>query len=336
MLAHERTLATARFLAEDPVHHAPTGATPHEVIFRQNKAQLRYFRPAEVRRAPVFVCMPLINTWTIWDLLPDRSVLRALTDAGAPVYLLDWGRPGPEDATCSLADAVDGLLPRCFDRLRRHARAQGNAEDCDAIGYCVGGTLLAMHLARHASARRAAFVATPIDFDAGGRLATWADPHHFPLDAACDAGNIPAEQLRSAFQWLKPMAQSRKWVALWERIDDPHYPALWAALERWSDDSVPFPAEMYREYVRACYFENRLMRGGWRCGGRPVDLGAARIPAVAIAASDDHIVPVSAAHALARVWGGATRTVTLRGGHVGICVGQALPDALVAWLAEVP
>jgi polyhydroxyalkanoate synthase len=325
-----RTAETARFLATDPVARARSGATPHAVIHRDNKARLRFFAPAEARHAPLFVSMPLINTWTVFDLVPGRSVIAALVGAGVPVYLLDWGTPGPEDAARPLADYVDTLIGRALDRARRHAAVQ----QMDVLGYCVGGTFLAVHLARHPGvARRAAFLATPIDFHASGRLARWADPATFPLDAVIDGfGNFPSALMRTSFRWLRPAGQSAKWVGLWERIEDPGFRELWAAMEKWNEDAVDFPGEAYREYVRRCYFDNALVRGGWSLAGRPVDLAEAGIPALSIAASEDHIVPPPAAHALASVWGGPVETKTVRGGHVGVCIGRALPDTLLDWV----
>ncbi len=330
-----RTLETAKYLAKDPVAAVRTGQTPHDVVFRQNKAALRFFRPTTATAAPVFISMPLINTWSIWDLLPGRSTIAALVAAGVPVYVLDWGRPGAEDARIPLAEYVDGLLGRMLDRAKRHARSAGyDAESMDAIGYCVGGTFLAVHLARHGGVRRVAFVCTPIDFHASGRLAVWARPDTFPLDAIADAGNFPAERMRSSFQWLKPIGSTRKWVSLWERIDAPGFPELWAALEQWNTDNVDVPAEAYREYVRRCYFDNALMTGGWSLGSTAVDLGKATIPAVTIAATEDHIVPPEAAFGLAKVWGAPVECRTIRGGHVGIGVAKALPDALLGWIRE--
>lgn len=325
---------TARFLATDPVAKVQTGATPHGVVARQNKAQLRFFPAPEPRHAPIFVSMPLINTWTIFDLLPGRSVVEALTRAGVPVYLLDWGRPGPEDRERSLASFVDDLLGRMIDRACRHA----GLERIDALGYCVGGTFLAVHVARNhrlaqGRVRRLALLCTPIDFHASGRLSTWAQPDTFPLDSIVDGvGNFPRALMRSSFQWLRPAGQVAKWRSLAERIDDERFRELWAAMEQWNEDGVDFPGEAYREYVRRCYFDNALVNGGWMLGGRPVDLRACDIPAHTIAAAADHIVPPAAAHALREVWGGPVTTETVDGGHVAVCVGKALPASLLRWV----
>ena len=325
----ERTLGTARFLATDPVRAVRSGRTPHAVIHREHAASVRYF-PSQGDGAPVFVSMPLINTWSIFDLLPDRSVVAKLVAAGHPVYVLDWGRPGPEDSTRSLASYVDTLLGRALDRVCRHAGVTQVA----AVGYCVGGTFLAAHLGlRPERVSRVCFLATPIDFHRSGRLSVWADPATFPLDAIVDGlGNFPKELMRTSFQLLKPSGTTAKWVALWERIDQDGFPELWAALEAWNADGVDFPGAAYREYVRGCYFDNALYAGGWTLDGATVDLRQATMPALVLACADDHIVPAPAAYALADVWGGPVTTETLKGGHVGVCVGSGLPHRLVGWL----
>lgn len=331
-----RSAATARFLIEEPVHTVRIGQTHNEVLFGMGAVRLRFFPPtggAMGSARPVLISMPLINTWPVFDLQPGHSVLERLTDAGIPVYLVDWGHPGPEDATRPLSYYVDAVLERCFDRARRHAARVYRTAAIDAIGYCVGGTVLAMHLARHPEqAERVALVASPIDFAHGGRLARWAHPDRFPLDRIVDGmGNFPADGMQLAFQCLDPTKQTSKWWGLWSRIDEPGFPDLWAAMEQWSADSVDFPGEAYRAFVRACYFDNALMRGGWSLEDRPVDLSAGRAPAMVISASRDHIAPVASCTALADVWGGPVTTTTIRGGHVGICVGSALPDTLIAW-----
>ena len=330
----QRAVDVARFLATDPIRHAPVGQTPHEVVHRQHKARLLHFRPAEATREPVFVSMPLINTWTIFDLLPDKSVVRAMLDAGAPVYLLDWGRPGPEDAEVTLSDLVDGVLTRAFDRAGRHAARTYGRHHLDALGYCVGGTFLAIFAARNPERlRKLALLCAPIDFHASGRLALWAKPEHFPLDVAIDGfGNFPSTLMKSSFAWLRPMGQLQRGTSLWERIDRPGFTDTWAAIEQWNGDNIDFAGEAYREYVRRCYFENRLMTGGWTLGTRPVDLARGRAEALVLSAEHDHICPPDAANGLAHSWGGPVATHTLAGGHVGVCLGKALPAALTEWL----
>lgn len=337
MNATDRSFATARFLATDPIRAARPGQSPYTVIHRQNPARLLYFAPqGEVQHTPIFVSMPLINRWTIFDLLPGASVIEDLRAAGVPVYLLDWGNPGPEHAGTSLRRVIDELLHRSMDRALRHAKATFGATELDAVGYCVGGTFLAIDLARHpAAAHRACFVCTPIDFHASGRLSVWANPNNFPLDEAIDGfGNYPGRIISQAFSWLRPEGQTRKWMSLWERVDREGFPELWAALEQWNGDAVDFPGEAYREYVRRCYFDNALVDATkvWDLAGQRLSLADAKLPAHVIAADADHIVPPPSAFALEKVWGGPVTTETVRGGHVALCVSGALSKALLRWI----
>lgn len=336
-----RTADTLRFLAGDPVRSVRTGTTPHEIVFRQGKVALRHFpaNPAAPRRRAVLVSMPLINTWSVWDLLPGRSVFAQLAGSGVPLYVVDWGRPGDEDEQRPLAYYVDEVLTRLFQRAARHDREHGGTGELEALGYCVGGTFLSAHLSLHPEhAVRAAFVATPIDFHASGRLAAWADRETFPLDTLISSvGNYPADLMRTSFQWLKPSGMTAKWMGLWERIEDPGFRELWAALEQWNGDNVDFPGEAYREYVGRCYFDNALMTGGWRLGTKPVSLRACTMPALVIAAASDHIAPQAACYGLAKTWGGPVELDTIPGGHVGISVGSKLPARLLKWfVAEAP
>jgi polyhydroxyalkanoate synthase subunit PhaC len=323
-----------RFLASDPVAKAKIGQSPNRIIHHDRKAVVRLFAPAEVKHKPVFVSMPLINTWTIFDLLPGRSVVEALNKAGVPVYLLDWGRPGPEDSLINLELLIDGTLRRSMDRTRRDAKTRYGADSVDAIGYCVGGTYLTIMLARYPDmARRLALLATPIDFHASGRLSLWANPETFPLDEVIDGhGNFPAEMMKQSFAWLRPMGQIAKWKSLWDKSENADFRTLWAAMEAWNNDNTDFAGAAYREYVRRCYFDNALMVGGWKLGGETVDLSKGKAPALVLAASDDHIVPPVAAFALKDRWGAPVTTRTLRGGHVGVCVGKELPAALLEWI----
>jgi len=324
----------SRFLVSDPVAKAKIGQSPNRIIHHDRKAVVRLFAPAEVKHQPVFVSMPLINTWTIFDLLPGRSVVESLNKAGVPVYLLDWGRPGPEDSQINLELLIDGTLRRSMDRTRRDAKTRYGADQVDAIGYCVGGTYLTILLARYPDlARRLALLATPIDFHASGRLSLWANPETFPLDEVIDGhGNFPAEMMKQSFAWLRPMGQLAKWKSLWDKSENADFRTLWAAMEAWNNDNTDFAGAAYREYVRRCYFDNALMAGGWKLGGETVDLSKGKAPALVLAAADDHIVPPVAAFALKDRWGAPVVTRTLRGGHVGVCVGKELPAALLEWI----
>jgi polyhydroxyalkanoate synthase subunit PhaC len=333
----QRAMDLGEWLSRDPVRSVATGRSPHTIIHRQNKAAVRFFaQQGEQKARPLFISMPLINTWTIFDLLPGKSVVEALRRAGVPVYVLDWGHPGPEDQQQDLVETIDSILVRALQRSTRHARGAGllSADELpDALGYCVGGSFLSICLSRHPGlARRMALLAAPIDFHKAGRLCDWARPDHFPVDDIVDSlGNFPAHMMRDSFAWMKPVGQTRKWRSLWDRYEQPGFPEVWAAMEQWNGDNTDFPGETYRQYIKLCYFENGLVKGGQHLGGRPVDLRAATIPALAIAAEDDHICPPAAAFGLQDCWGGPVEVRQIKGGHVGVCLGRALHQLLIDW-----
>lgn len=336
-----RTLEIAARLAQDPVASAETGLSPHRIGHRQAQTCVRYFPPkaGSPARHPLFVSMPLINTWTVFDLRPGRSVIEELTAAGLPIYLMDWGRPGPEDTDLRFGDIVDDLLPRAMRRSARHARAEGTLDartPMDALGYCVAGTVLAITLARHRElARRMALLAAPIDFHASGRLATWTSPGTFPVDAIVDGfGNFPRAMMRDSVTLLTSETGGARYKALFDRFDEPGFRALWAAMERGNEDSVDVPGETYAETIHRRCVDNAPVNGGWVLDGAPVDLTAGTLPAAAFGAQRDPICPPAAASGLARAWGGPVETVEIRGGHVGVCLGTSFARALLTWLDQ--
>lgn len=312
--------------------------TPHAVIHRQHETALRYFPTAVPQTAaPLFLNASLINTWPVFDLLPGRSLIGALTGAGVPVYVMDWGRPGPEASERPLSQLIDSTLPRALRRAARHARANGLLaadQRLDALGYSVGGTFLAMALSRHPElAARVVLLCAPIDFHASGRFAKLADPSWLPLDDLVDgSGNIPANLMRLSFLMVDPAANVRRLRQLWSAVGDVRAVSDWWVVQQWLLDSVAFPGECYREYVQRCYIDNALVSGGWELGGRPVSLADGRIPALVVAGGSDTICAPAGALALAHCWGGPVTTELLDAGHIDICLGSALPALLLEWL----
>ncbi|MEZ4320244.1 MAG: alpha/beta fold hydrolase [Myxococcota bacterium] len=332
----DKMMEFTKFVAKFKFDGYAIGTAPHEVIFRQNKSCVRYFEPAERKGEPLFISMPLINKWAVFDLLPHKSVIRGLVDAGIPVYLLDWGTPQAEDAPVGMEELLDSVMRRALDRTRRHARNRWNTETLDALGYCVGGTVLAAYCGLYPdSFRRVALLAAPIDFRHAGRLATWADPETFPVDQIIDNhGNFPAELMGTSFVWLKPSTTPDKWKGLWERFDQPGFQDTWAAIEAWNSDSIDFWGEAYRSYIKNCYFQNMYFQDGWPIGGRKADLRKVMSPLHVFAADRDHICPPAAAFGAKDVWGGPVQCTELKGGHVGICLSSRLVKAIAAWSLE--
>lgn len=310
----------------------PLAQTPRDEYPLEGGARLyRFIGPRTIAR-PILLVPSLINRWYVLDLRPGASLVEALVGAGFDVWLLDWGTPEAEDRYLDW-DAVLRRLARAARRVQRETQAS-----IAMLGYCMGGTLTAIHAAQHPELAALITLAAPIDFLGGGMLRCMVDPSWFDPDAIADAGNVAPSQMQSGFVALRPTLDLSKLMSLPDLVADEKARDAFLALDEWAGDNIPFPAEAYRRYIRELYQGNELVAGTHRANGRATLLGAIRCPTLVITASRDTICPPGAATALLDHVG-ATDTAVLEvpGGHVGAVVGsRAAKDmypALVRWLA---
>lgn len=352
--------------AGDPLR-APGAAlapTARDTLLRDGSARLYRFRPpagsreeGRTGRTPVLLVPSLINRWYVLDLRRGASVVEALVQGdggsspgeadhspkgrgsagsgGFDTWCLDWGKPEDEDRYLTWED----VLARLARAVRRVKRETG-ADSVALLGYCMGGTLSAIHAALRPSEVAALVnLAGPVDFSQGGFLREMSHPRWFDAAAVAAAGNVDARQMQSAFTMLRPTAQIAKWVSFAERGLDPEAREAFAALEAWAGDNIAFPAAAYETYIRDLYQENLLVKGEHRVGGRRVDLRSIRCPVLSVVASADTICPPPAATALNEFSGSEDAEVlVVPGGHVGAVVGgkarSVLYPGLVRWLSE--
>ena len=311
--------------------------TPRDVIATEGTAKLLRFVGKGPRGggAPLLLVPSLINQWYVLDLRPGASLVAALVDAGLDVFCLDWGAPEDEDRH----RGWDDVLARLGRMVRRTKRSAGS-DRVGILGYCMGGTLSAIHTALHPGEVAAlANLAGPIDFSKGGALTHMVDRRWFDADAIADAGNVSPEQMQSGFGALRPTLELAKLVSMPDLAVDPVARNAVRALELWAGDNIAFPAAAYRTYIGELYQDNRLIAGTHRALGRAVDLAAIRCPALAIVADKDQICPPAAATALLeRVSTKDTTTLRVPGGHVGAVVGsraaRELYPAVAAWFTS--
>ncbi|MEZ4320243.1 MAG: alpha/beta fold hydrolase [Myxococcota bacterium] len=315
----------------------PVGTTPHTVIHRQDKLEVRYYAPVGSERlAPVVVVPSLINRAYVCDLEPDRSLVGGLAKLGHPVYLVDWGIPGPEDADEGVAYILLTLLHRSVVRACHHARA----EKVMLLGYCQGGTLAAMYTAlRPQKVGALSCLATPVDFTEGGRFSDFANAGDVASVIGPD-GLVDIDVMSSAFKLLDPMGNVSKYMALEAASKDPRTLARTLARERWLEENVPLPGRFAVEFITNAYRENRLLAGTWEVDGERVDLGSIRCPVLVTPCAKDFIAPPEACAPLADVVGSEDVTLEmLSSGHIGCVVGGFGPKVyypmLDRWFRQV-
>lgn len=305
----------------------PVGMTPHEVVHRQNKLELCYYAPdksANQTKTPVVVVPSMINRAYICDLEPDRSLVGALSKAGHPTFLVDWGIPGPEDGTLGVGEVLLDLLHRAVDRACRHV----GAEKAFLLGYCQGGTLSAMYTALRPE-RVAGLVAlnAPVRFADAGRFREFVDPGIFDVDASISETElVPVDLMQVAFKLLDPMGNWSKFIALEKASHRPKELARTMARERWLEENVPMPGAFAREFIRKAYQEDSLKDASWKVRGETVDLKNITAPLLVVACQKDFIAPATATAPLMDMVGSTDKELhMLDAGHIGIVVGSAGP-----------
>jgi polyhydroxyalkanoate synthase len=317
-----RSLAAlaARVLGRRPL---PTvGQTPHDVIFAENKWRLlRYRSPGLRHETPILIVPSLINRHYVLDLLPGKSLIEYLVEAGHDVHVVDWGTPGDEDRLLSFDDICDRYLGHAL-----HVTGRAHL-----LGYCLGGTLAAIHAAAHPE-RVASLcaLAAPIRFHDDGLLAAWTRSPGFQPATLVDAlGNVPWPLMQASFHLLRPTLTLSKLVHVLDRAWNDEFLDGFLALETWGNDNVSFPGACWRQYVEQLYRDDALADGRFRLGGRSAHLAMIDAPVLAVTFEHDGIVPWRGAACLLDLVSSEVKEhLHLPGGHVGAVVSRAASKGL--------
>ena len=317
------------------------GATPADVVHRDNKLRLLRYRPRPeglVAGSPVLLVPSLINRHYVLDLMPGKSFVEHLVAQGHDVYCIDWGTPADEDRYVTFDEIVDGMLGRALLAATRLSGSEG----AHVLGYCMGGLMAAIHAAvRPSRVASLTAVAAPVKFHDHGLLSAWSNTRTLDLRALIEGcGNVPWQLMQSSFMLLRPTLSASKVVHLIDKAWDDEYVDGFFALDAWGNDNVSFPGEAYVRYIQELYREERLLAGTFSLSGRPVHLSQLVAPTLAITFQHDDIVPFESARVLLDHVG-ATRKewLHLQGGHVGAMVSRAASKGLwpqiSAWFRSV-
>lgn len=317
------------------------GATPSDAIHRIGKLRVLHYtrqRPAEFE-TPLLVVFALVNRPYILDLRPGKSVVSHFVNRGFDTYNLDWGIPSDGDRFLDMQDYVEEQLDKAIDFLReRH-----QVDRINILGYCMGGTLTAIHAALHPEKiKNLILLAAPVDWSHREHLlAKWTDESVFDVDKLIEVyGNAPAELLQSSFLMLKPVSTLvEKYFSFYENLHDEKFLEDFFAMETWLNDNIPVAGEMFRQFVKYCMQQNRLIKGELRIGGRRADLKRITCPVLNLTAQQDHLVPPDQSLPFNDAVGSTDRkAINFAAGHIGLAVGSKANRDLwpkaAEWLAE--
>ena len=339
-LANFRRMIRLPFLWQN-AQRVRKGATPSEVVYEEGKHRLLHYSGGDGARyrTPLLFVFALVNRPYILDLKPGKSVVEHFVRRGFDTYLVDWGIPTDADKFLTLDDYINGSMLNIVDFLRERC----DVPQVNVLGYCMGGTMSAMFTALHQEfVRNLILLAAGIDFsDDDGLLLKWTKPQYFDVDALVDVcGNVPPQYLQSIFLLLKPIQNLfEKPIALWERMDDDEFVDNFLTMETWLQDNIPVPGEVFREFVKYLYQQNRLVKGQLPVGRHTVQLRNITCPVLNVMARKDDLVPCSQTLPFNDLVSSTDRKMMqLDAGHIGLAVGSKaqteLWPAAVDWLAE--
>lgn len=319
------------------------GLTPKKEVYREEKIVLYRFEPVvkEPLNIPILIIYALVNRPYIVDLQENNSFVYNLLKLGLDVYLIDWGYPTRADRWLTLDDYINGYINNCVDVVRNNH----GLEKINLLGICQGGTFSLCYSSLYPEkVNRLITMVTPVDFHIPqGLLNLWGGctlgSEAINIDLMVDAnGNIPGEFLNLEFLMLKPYQLGfAKYIDLLEIADNEQKLINFLRMEKWIFDSPDQVGEVYRQFMKDFYQENKLIKGELKIGDKPVNLNKIQMPILNIYAEKDHLVPPSSSLALEKYIGMDDYTVlSFPVGHVGIYVSSKvqrdLPLTIVNWL----
>ena len=292
--------------------------TPGKVIFRNDLIELIQYAPTTetTLKRPLLVIPPWINKFYIMDLNPEKSLVRWLVEQGVSLFMISWVNPDQRHRDKTFESYMREGIFAALDAMR----AATGEDEVNALGYCVGGTLLASTLAYMAETadrriQSATFFAAQSDFTNAGDIQVFIDEEQIDaLDAKMeDVGYLEGSKMAMAFNMLRP--NDLVWSYVVDNYMRGKQPAAFDLLF-WNSDATRLPLRNHSYYLRTFYIANKLAKGEMDMAGKRLDLGKVEVPAYFLATKEDHIAPAASVFRGAKLFGGPVRYVLGGSGHI--------------------
>jgi polyhydroxyalkanoate synthase len=310
------------------------------VVYENALMQLLQYKPLteKVYKRPFVMIPPCINKYYILDLQPDNSFIRYCVEQGHTVFVVSWKNPHEPEAKMTWDDYLE-LGPIAAIDV---AREITGTDKVNALGFCVGGTIVATALAvmyarGDEPITSLTLLTALLDFEDTGVLDVFIDEAHVRMreQTIGRGGLMPGLELNNTFASLRPNDLVWNYVVgnYLEGKQPPPFDLLY-----WNGDSTNLPGPMYVWYLRNMYLENNLrVPGKLVCCGERIDLNTIRVPAYVFAAREDHIVPWKAAYASARLLPGdgpgSVKFVLGASGHIAGTINPPSKNKRSYWTA---
>jgi polyhydroxyalkanoate synthase len=312
--------------------------TPGKVIFQNELMQLIQYTPAteSVLKRPLLIIPPWINKFYILDLNPEKSFIKWCVEQGLTVFVISWVNPDAQLAAKSFEDYMRSGPLAALDVIKQVT----GEDDVNAIGYCVGGTLMAVTLAWMAAKNdkriaSATFFAAQVDFTHAGDLMVFVDEEQLKSleHKMAERGYLEGSNMANAFNMLRSNDLIWPYVISNYLKGKQPYPF---DLLYWNSDSTRMPAANHMFYLRNCYLDNKLSKGQMVIDNVQLDLGEVTIPVYNLATREDHIAPAKSAFLGSKFFGGPVKYVLAGSGHIAGVVNPPGKPKYQYWTGDAP
>ena len=311
--------------------------TEGAVVFENELFQLIEYKPltAKVYEKPFLLVPPCINKFYILDLQPENSLIRYAVSQGHRTFVVSWRNPDASLAQKTWDDYVQDAAIKAIAVTQEIA----GAKTINALGFCVGGTILGTALAVLAArgekpVASATFLTALLDFTDTGILDVFIDEAFvkYREQEMGKGGLLKGQDLSSTFSFLRPNDLVWNYVVgnYLKGETPPPFDLLY-----WNSDSTNLPGPFYAWYLRNTYLENKLVKPGQAvvCGEK-IDLRKLDLPVYIYGSREDHIVPIGGAYASTQVLPGKKRFVMGASGHIAGVINPPAAKKRSHWLRE--
>ena len=312
--------------------------TPGKVIYQNELMQLIQYAPSTetVLKCPLLIVPPWINKYYVLDLTPEKSFIKWCVDQGLTVFCISWVNPDERLAQKTFDDYVRQGPLAALDAIKE---AVGE-DEVHAIGYCVGGTLLAITLAAMAARgddriASATLFASQVDFTYAGDLKVFVDEEQVSAleKRMAERGYLDSRSMATVFNLLR--SNDLLWPYVINNYLKGKAPFPFDLLY-WNSDATRMPAANHSFYLRNCYLDNKLVKGRVTIGNTPIDLKAITIPIYNLATREDHIAPAKSVMFGSKFFGGDVRFVVAGSGHIAGVINPPDKNKYQYWTGTKP